>query len=133
MTDHPGHWFHGTRVALATGDLVVAGRPSNYGAGKPAAWVYLTGRLDIAVLAAELAGGEAEPRVYVVEPTGAFEDDPNVTDKKFPGNPTRSFRSRAGLRVVGEVRDWTPTPTERLALMRETVDRMRAEGIEALE
>lgn len=90
-------------MALAVGEVLAAGYPSNDGEGKRAGWVYLTGRLDIAVLAAELAQGEAEPRVYVVEPLGAFEDDPNVTDKKFPGNPTRSFCSRAGLRVVEEV------------------------------
>lgn len=131
--DHPGHWFHGTKVTLSPGEVLEAGYHSNYGAGKQAGWVYLTGRLDIAVLAAELALGEAPPRVYVVEPLGSFEDDPNVTDKRFPGNPTRSFRSREGLRVVGEVRGWQPTPPERLAAMRATVERMRAAGIEALD
>lgn len=131
--DHPGHWFHGTKVTLSPGEVLEAGYSSNYGAGKQAGWVYLTGRLDIAVLAAELALGEASPQVYVVEPLGSFEDDPNVTDKMFPGNPTRSFRSREGLRVVGEVRGWQPTPPERLAAMRATVERMRAAGIEALD
>lgn len=133
MTDHPGHYFHGTRAALARGERVVPGQVSNYGAGRPAGWVYLTGRLDIAVLAAELARGEEPPRVYVVEPSGAFEDDPNVTDKKFPGNPTLSYRSRAGLVVVGEVLGWEPTPPDRLQEMRDAVERMRAAGIEAIE
>ena len=131
--DHPGHWFHGTNVTLSPGEVLEVGYPSNYCAGKQAGWVYLTGRLDIAVLAAELALGEPAPRVYVVEPLGSFEDDPNVTDKRFPGNPTRSFRSREGLRVVGEVLGWQPTPPERLAAMRATVERMRAAGIEALD
>lgn len=133
MAEHPRHYFHGTKANLGRGDLVAAGWTSNYGAGRPAGWVYLTGRLDIAVLAAELAQGEATPRVYVVEPTDAIEDDPNVTDKKFPGNPTLSYRSRAGLRVVGEVRGWEATPRDRLQAMREAVERMRAEGIEAIE
>ncbi len=133
MTDAAGHYFHGTKADLVRGDLIVAGLTSNYGAGRPAAWVYLTARLDIAVLAAELAQAEAEPRVYVVEPMGAFEDDPNVTDKKFPGNPTRSYRSREALRVMGEVRGWEGTPPDRLQAMRETVARMRAAGIEAIE
>ena len=131
--DHPGHWFHGTKVALSPGAVLEAGYPSNYGTGKQAGWVYLTGRLDIAVLAAELAQGEARSRVYVVEPLGPLEEDPNVTDKKFPGNPTRSFRSREGLRVVGEVLGWPPTPPERLDAMRATVARMRVAGIEALD
>lgn len=127
------HVFHGTKAALRTGDLIVAGRPSNYGSGKPAAWVYVTARLEIAVLAAELADGDGSARVYVVEPEAAVEDDPNVTDKKYPGNPTRSFRSAGPLRVLGEVTDWTPTPAARLAEMRAFVQRTRDEGIEAIE
>ena len=120
-------------MALAVGEVLAAGYPSNDGEGKRAGRVYLTGRLDIAVLAAELAQGEAEPRLYVVEPLGAFEDDPNVTDKKFPGNPTQSFRSRAGLRVVKEVPGSEPTPAERLAAMGATVTQMRAAGIGAID
>ena len=81
--------------------------------------IYFTALPDGAGLAAELAAGEGAPRVYAVEPTGAFEDDPNVTDKKFPGNPTRSYRSREPLRVVGEVADWTRPPPEALQACRE--------------
>ena len=133
MNDGTAHFFHGTRADLARGDLIVPGHPSNFGSGKPAHWVYVTARLEIAVLAAELVAGEAVPRVYVVEPAEAVEDDPNVTDKKFPGNPTLSYRSRGSLRVVGEVMGWASTPPERLAAMRNFVRRTRDEGIEAIE
>jgi hypothetical protein len=128
-----GPFFHGTSAALVRGDLIAPGYPSNYGSGKTAAWVYVSGRLDIAVLAAELAAGDGQARVYVVEPTGAVGDDPNVTDKRFPGNPTQSFRTKLPLRVVGEVIDWAPTPADRLQDMRAAVERMRREGIEAIE
>ncbi|MCC6521512.1 MAG: NAD(+)--rifampin ADP-ribosyltransferase, partial [Polyangiaceae bacterium] len=86
-------FLHGTKAALRPGDLIEAGRSSNYGKRKTAAYVYLTATLDAAVWGAELAVGEGPGRIYVVEPTGPFEDDPNLTDKKFPGNPTRSYRS----------------------------------------
>ena len=133
MTGGTAHCFHGTRADLQRGDLIVAGHPSNYGTGKPAAWVYVTARLEIAVLAAELAAGRDKARVYVVEPEAAVEDDPNVTDKKFPGNPTRSYRSTGPLRVIGEVTGWEPTPAQRLTEMRAFVQRTRDEGIEAIE
>jgi hypothetical protein len=128
-----GPFYHGTRAALAPGDLIVTGHPSNYGAAKPAAWVYMTALLEGAVLAAEVATNGAAARVYRVTPTGHFEDDPNVTDKKFPGNPTRSYRTRHGLRVEEEIIGWTPTPPLRLQEVRELVDRLRGEGIEAIE
>jgi Rifampin ADP-ribosyl transferase len=128
-----GPFYHGTHADLAPGDLIAPGYPSNYGAGLPAAWVYMTALVGGAVLAAEIAAGDGLARVYVVQPTGAFEDDPNVTDKKFPGNPTRSYRTREPLRVVAEVEGWTPTPTARLEEMRRFVERMRREGIEAIE
>ena len=102
-----GPFFHGTKADLRVGDLLTAGFRSNYRPEVVMNHIYFTALPDGAGLAAELAAGEAAPRVYVVEPTGAFEDDPNVTDKKFPGNPTRSYRSREPLRVVGEVTDWT--------------------------
>ena len=133
MVGGTAHCFHGTRADLQQGDRIVAGRPSNYGAGKPAAWVYVTARLEIAVLAAELAAGDGMPRVYVVEPEATVEDDPNVTDKKFSGNPTRSYRSAGPLRVIGEVTGWEPTPAQRLAEMRAFVQRTRDEGIEPIE
>ncbi|BCW35418.1 ribosomal subunit interface protein [Arthrobacter sp. StoSoilA2] len=102
-----GPFFHGTKADVREGDLLSAGFRSNYRPEVVMNHIYFTALRDGAGLAAELAAGDTEPRVYVVEPTGAFEDDPNVTDKKFPGNPTRSYRSAAPLRVLGEVTDWT--------------------------
>jgi hypothetical protein len=91
--DNPSLFYHGTRADLRPGDLIEAGYNSNYGARKRASWVYLTGTLDAAIWGAELATGGGPERIYVVEPTGPIEDDPNLTDKKFPGNPTQSYRS----------------------------------------
>jgi hypothetical protein len=102
-----GPFFHGTKADLHVGDLLTAGFRSNYRPEVVMNHVYFTALVDGAGLAAELAVGQGAPRVYAVEPTGPFENDPNVTDKKFPGNPTRSYRSRQALRVVGEVADWT--------------------------
>ena len=102
-----GPFFHGTKADLRVGDFLTAGFRSNYRSEVVMNHIYFTALPDGAGLAAELAAGEGAPRVYAVEPTGAFEDDPNVTDKKFPGNPTRSYRSREPLRIVGEVADWT--------------------------
>ncbi|WP_103257976.1 NAD(+)--rifampin ADP-ribosyltransferase [Tabrizicola aquatica] len=133
MIEGTAHYFHGTKVALRTGDRIVPGHAANYGAGRPAGWVYMTARLEIAVLAAELAADGAGARVYVVEPEAEVEDDPNVTDKKFPGNPTRSYRTRGALRVLGEVTGWTPTEAGRLADLRAFAARTRAEGIEPID
>jgi hypothetical protein len=102
----PGPFFHGTKADLAVGDLLVAGFRSNYRAEVVMNHIYFTALAKGAGLAAEIARGEGKPRVYVVEPTGPFENDPNVTDKKFPGNPTRSYRSRHPLKIVGELRAW---------------------------
>ena len=101
----PGY-LHGTKADLKPGDLMEAGRTYNYGGRKSAAFVYLTATLDAATWGAELAMGDGPGRIYIVEPTGPIEDDPNLTDKKFPGNPTRSYRTRAPLRVLGEITDW---------------------------
>ena len=109
-----GPFFHGTKADLQPGELLTAGFNSNYRPEVVMNHIYFTALLDPAGLAAELAVGDAAPRVYVVEPTGAFENDPNVTDKKFPGNPTRSYRSTEPLRVVGEVDDWTRLTPEAL-------------------
>jgi hypothetical protein len=128
-----GPFYHGTLVALMPGDLIAPGYRSNYGSARVAGWVYMTALMETAVLAAEVAAEAGQARVYLVEPTGAFEDDPNVTDKKFPGNPTQSYRSRQPLRVVEEVRGWTPTPSERLRDLRAFVERTRREGIEAID
>jgi Rifampin ADP-ribosyl transferase len=102
-----GPFFHGTKADLQVGGLLTAGFRSNYRAEVVMNHIYFTALPDGAGLAAELAAGDGAPRVYAVEPTGPFEDDPNVTDKKFPGNPTRSYRSTEPLRIVGEVADWT--------------------------
>lgn len=111
-----GPFYHGTRADLRIGDLLVAGHPSNYRPSIRMNHVYFTALPAPAALAAALAPGEARERVYIVTPTGPFEDDPNVTDKKFPGNPTRSYRSAAPLRIVGELEGWTRlTPEERAA------------------
>ena len=114
-----GPFFHGTKAQLQVGELLVAGYRSNYRPEVVMNHIYFTALRDGAGLAAELAAGEGAPRVYVVEPTGAFENDPNVTDKKFPGNPTRSYRSREPLRVVGEVHDWTRLTPEALQAWRD--------------
>jgi len=113
VTDE-GPFFHGTKADLQPGDLLTAGFRSNYRPEVVMNHIYFTALRDGAGLAAELAAGDGAPRVYLVEPTGAFEDDPNVTDKKFPGNPTRSYRSADPLRVVAEVDDWTRLTPEAL-------------------
>ncbi len=115
-----GPFFHGTVAELRPGELLTAGHRSNYRPEIVMNHVYFTALVDgaglAAELAAELADGDPAPRVYCVEPTGPFENDPNVTDKKFPGNPTRSYRSRAPLRVLSEVTEWTRlSPEARLA------------------
>jgi rifampin ADP-ribosylating transferase len=117
-----GPFFHGTKADLEVGDHLTAGFRSNYRPEVVMNHVYFTALRDGAGLAAELAAGNGEPRVYVVEPTGAFENDPNVTDKKFPGNPTRSYRTSEPLEVVGEVTDWTRQTPEALQAWR---DRLR--------
>ena len=114
-----GPFFHGTKADLQVGELLTAGFRSNYRPSIVMNHIYFTALRDGAGLAAELAAGDAPPRVYAVEPTGAWEDDPNVTDKKFPGNPTRSYRSAEPLRVVGEVTDWTRLTPEALQTWRD--------------
>lgn len=104
--------------------MLVSGRESNFEDGRIMNYVYFTATLDAATWAAELATGEGRGRIYVVEPTGAFEDDPNVTNKKFPGNPTQSFRSLAPLRVVGEIVDWVGHSPEKLSAMRADLQRI---------
>ncbi|HSI18820.1 MAG TPA: NAD(+)--rifampin ADP-ribosyltransferase [Sphingomonas sp.] len=126
-------FYHGTRADLQPGDLIAAGYASNYGARKQAPWVYLTGTMDAAIWGAELAMGEGRERIYIVEPTGEIVDDPNVTDRKFPGNPTLSYRSRAPLRVIGEVTEWEGHSAERLKEMKDFLARLKAEGVEAID
>jgi hypothetical protein len=122
-----GPFFHGTKADLEVGGLLTAGFRSNYRPEVVMRHVYFTALRDGAGLAAELAAGDGAPRVYLVEPTGPYEDDPNVTDKKFPGNPTRSYRSEAPLRVVGEVEDWTRQTPEALQRWRERLAALREE------
>lgn len=129
----PQRFYHGTRADLNPGDLIDVGYNSNFGTGKPMSWVYLTGTLDAAIWGAELAAGEQRERIYIVEPTGPIVDDPNLTDKKFPGNPTQSYRSRQPLRVVGEVTEWQGHAPERLKEMRDHLERLKAQGIEAID
>src|SRR3954465_9091435 len=124
-----GVYLHGTKADLAVGDLLVPGRESNFEAGRVMNYVYFTATLDAAVWGAELAGGDGPGRIYIVEPTGEFEDDPNVTDKKFPGNPTRSFRSREPLRVVGELVGWVGHSPEKLDAMRARIEELRQDGM----
>src|SRR5262249_25440485 len=123
----------GAKADLKPGDLIVAGYASNYGARNQAAYVYLSATLDAAVWGAELAVGDGVGRIYVVEPTGALEDDPNVTNRKFPGNPTMSYRTREPLRVLGEVIAWQGHAPERLQQMREHLENLKRQGIEAIE
>ncbi len=127
-----GPFYHGTKADLKPGDLLEPGYSSNYGERKKANYVYLTATLDAAVWGAELAVGEGTGRIYRVVPTGTFENDPNLTDKKFPGNPTRSYRTRQPLRVVGEIQDWDGHSPEALRQMREALDELKRLGIEAI-
>lgn len=128
-----GVYLHGTKADLAVGDLLAPGRESNFETGRVMNYVYFTATLDAAVWGAELASGENRGRIYVVEPTGEFEDDPNLTDKKFPGNPTHSFRSREPLRVVGELVDWVGHSPEKLEAMRGALDELQRNGSAQIE
>jgi len=121
-------FFHGTRAALDVGDRILVGHRSNFTETGPLSWVYFSATLDAAIWGAELAAGDQEPRIYVVEPTGPIEDDPNLTDKKFPGNPTLSYRSREPLRVIGEVTKWQGHPADRVQEMRDNIARVMATG-----
>jgi rifampin ADP-ribosylating transferase len=123
-----GPFFHGTKADLRPGDLLTAGFRSNYRPEVVMNHIYFTALRDGAGLAAELAPGDREPRVYRVEPTGPFENDPNVTDKRFPGNPTRSYRSTEPLRVVEEVLDWTRLSPEALADWRQKLAALHADS-----
>jgi nicotinamidase-related amidase len=129
-----GPFYHGTKADLKAGDMLTPGYGSNYGAygGEKSNYIYFTSKRDVAPLAAELAAGEGRGRIYIVEPTGEIEDDPNLTDKKFPGNVTRSYRSREPIRIVGEVTDWTGLAPEELKDWRERIEQMKQMGIEAI-
>jgi len=126
-------YYHGTKADLTMGDLIEPGHASNYGKRKQAIFVYLSATLDAAIWGAELAVGAGRGKIYVVEPTGSIEDDPNLTNKRFPGNPTMSYRSRNPFRVVGEVADWKGHSPERLKEMHDHLENLRQRGVEAIE
>jgi len=128
-----GPFFHGTKSVLRPGDLLEPGHSSNFGARRRASFVYLAATLDAATWGAELAVGDGPGRIYQVEPTGPIENDPNLTDQRFPGNPTRSYRTRQPLRVVEELTEWEPHPPEAVQAMLDTLERLKAEGIEAID
>lgn len=126
-------FYHGTKADLTVGNIIVPGFSSNYGKRNKAKYVYFSATLDAATWGAELAVGEGRGRIYIVEPIGDFEDDPNLTDKKFPGNPTKSYRIKDGIRVVGEVREWQGHSEEQPKHMRDHLQRLKEQGIEAIE
>lgn len=132
MTDSKTY-YHGTKADLKLGGLIEPGHGSNYFNGKPGNFVYLSATLDAAIWGAELAVGAGQGRIYIVEPTGAIEDDPNVTNKRFPGNPTKSYRSRHPFRIIGEVADWNGHSPDRLKEMRDHLENVKQRGVEAIE
>jgi hypothetical protein len=120
-------FYHGTRADLRPGDLLRPGFTSNF-ADRKLSWIYFSATLEAATWGAELAKGDGRERIYIVEPTGPFEDDPNLTDKKFTGNPTASYRSREPLRVIGEVAEWQGHGPEQLRAMKDGLARLKAES-----
>lgn len=126
-------FFHGTKADLKIGDFIEIGLISNYGQKKNAKYIYLTATLDAAIWGAELALGEGRERIYLVEPTGPIEDDPNLTDKKFPGNPTKSYRSKDPFKIVGEITIWQGHSPEQVKAMKDAVAKSKEQGIEAIE
>jgi rifampin ADP-ribosylating transferase len=132
MTDSQTY-YHGTKADLRVGDLIQPGYASNYGKRKQANFIYLTATLEAAVWGAELAVGAGRGRIYIVEPTGPIEDDPNLTNRRFPGNPTRSYRSRHPFRILGEVAEWQGHSPDQLKEMHDHLENLRLRGIEAIE
>lgn len=126
-------YYHGTKAKLVPGDLISAGHASNFGKRNLAKYVYLTAMLEAATWGAELAVGEGRGHIYIVEATGPFEDDPNLTNQRFPGNPTRSYRTRDPLRVVAEVNGWIGHTPEQLKTMRDRLAELDRQGVEAIE
>lgn len=126
-------YFHGTKADLKIDDLIITGMSTNYGQNNKAKYIYLTATLDAAIWAAELSLGEGSGRIYLVEPTGAIEDDPNLTDKKFPRNPTMSYRSKHPFRVVGEITIWQGHSHEQIKIMKDGLAKLEDLGVEAIE
>ena len=125
--------YHGTRADLQPGDLIAPGYTSNYGSRRMANFVYVSATLEAATWGAELAVGEERERIYIVQPTGPIEDDPNLTDRKFPGNPTKSYRTRDPLRVTAEVAEWQRHSPEALKTMKDHLEELKRQGIEAID
>jgi hypothetical protein len=125
-------FFHGTKADLKIGNLIAVGFNSNFGQRKKANYIFLTATLDAAIWGAELSIGDGRERIYLVEPTGAIEDDPDLTDKKFPGNPSKSYRSIHPFRVVGEVTNWRGHPAEQVKMMKEHLAKLKEQGIDSL-
>lgn len=125
-------YFHGTKAELEIGDFIAVGFNSNFGQRKNAQYIFLSATLDAAIWGAELAVGDGPERIYLVEPTGEIEDDPDLTDKKFPGNPTKSYRSKEPFKVIGEVRSWQGHPAEQVATMKAHLAQLRDQGINSL-
>jgi rifampin ADP-ribosylating transferase len=125
-------YFHGTRADLKVGDMIEVGFNSNFGQRKNAKYIFLTATLDAAIWGAELALGEGRERIYLVEPMGEIEDDPDLTDRKFPGNPTKSYRSTSPFRVVGEVTIWQGHSPEQVKAMKDGLARLKEQGIVSL-
>ncbi len=126
-------YFHGTKGDLKIGDLIEPVFLSNYAEGKKLKHIYFSATLEASIWGAELAKGDGRERIYLVEPTGPIEDDPNLTNKKFPGNPTMSYRSAHPIRVVGELAVWPGHPPEQLKAMKEALEQMREQGTDTIE
>lgn len=125
-------FFHGTKADLKLGDIISAGFNSNYGQRKIAKYIFLTATLDAAIWGAELALGKGRERIYLVEATGAIEDDPDLTDRKFAGNPTKSYRSEYPLKVVGEITIWQGHSAEQVKVMKDGLAKLKEQGVESL-
>ncbi len=128
-----GPFYHGTKASLTPGDLLYPGNASNFEDGRVSNNIYFSATLDAAAWGAELARGDGPGRIYVVEPAGPFEDDPNLTNKRFPGNPTKSYRSRDPLRILGELQDWEGHSPEVLQAMRDSLAELERQGLNVIE
>jgi hypothetical protein len=125
-------YFHGTKADLKIGDFIQVGNNSNFGKRKNAKYIFLSATLDAAIWGAELAMDEGRERIYLIEPTGPIEDDPDLTDRKFPGNPTKSYRSIHPFKVVGEITIWQGHPTEQVRAMKDALEKLKEKGIVSL-
>jgi len=125
-------YFHGTKADLQLGQMIEPGKTSNFGKRKIAKYIFISATLDAAIWGAELAVGEGRERIYLVEPTGDIEDDPDLTDRKFPGNPTKSYRSTLPFRIVGEISIWEGHPNEQIENMKAALAKLKDNGVDSL-